>query len=313
MDALLLTIAAVVLPVVYLLGFAGCEPYRGAPLEEKPTPAPPAQPDPPPPSPEPPKYPDVILAEPGLVSYWRLGETSGTVAKDLAPSTPRDGEYREPQGIALGEPGALTARDPGDKAARFLGVAGRMDVPYDMLRNPPMALSFEAWIKPEPVNPGNRAAAVGGLFEVDNASSLVKGFALTVSYPSLEILAEVGLTKLAPANVLPPGYPVRLTLGNDGAWKYVVMTVSTTATSIEVKLYLNGSVSQGVIIDRTKFEYSRNFTNTPFRVGAGWAPQAAGPVPYYFFNGRIDEVALYNRALDAAAVLRHYQASLPKA
>lgn len=313
MDPLFLTIALVLLPVAHLFGFAGCTTFTSEDPPPKPPDPPPTPTPTPTPPPEPPKYDAVILAEPGLVSYWRLGETAGIVAKDSAPDMPRDGEYKEPQAITLGEAGALIARDPADKAPRFQGTAGRMDAPYHMLLNPPLTFSLEVWIKPELTNPGNRAAAVGGLFDVDVNSAAVRGYALTVLYPSLEIRAELGLNKLAPANVLPAGYPVRLTLGNDGGWKHIVLTVNITPASIEMKLYLNGSTSQGVTIDRTQFDYKNDFTTTPFRIGAGWAPQAPSAIPFYFFNGRIDEVAFYNKTLDAATVLKHYQASLPKA
>src|SRR3954463_8284562 len=61
-------------------------------------------------------YPDVVRAG-APVSYWRLGETSGTVAADQqAPSNP--GTYLG--GVGLGAPGALVG-DP-DRAAAFDGI-----------------------------------------------------------------------------------------------------------------------------------------------------------------------------------------------
>lgn len=310
MDPLLVVIALALIPIVYLFGFAGCSSFGSEPVEPDP-PAPPPVPPPVPPPPDP-KYQDIILAEPGLVSYWRLGETSGLIAVDSGPAA-KNGKYEELQAITLGGPGALLARDPADKAPRFNGTAGRVDIPYHLQLNPPATLSFEAWIKPELTNPGNRAAAVGGLFDVDNASAVIRGFGLTVIYPSLELKAEIGLTKIDAAAVLPAGYPLRLSLGNDGNWKHVVLTVNVTASTVEATLYVNGTTSRSVLFDKSKFTYKQDFGSTPFRIGAGWAPQNPAAVPYYFFNGSLDEVALYNKVLTPAAVLKHFQASLPKA
>ena len=61
-------------------------------------------------------YSERVLNRSELLSYWRLGETSGTVATDVKSA--RNGTYVG--GVTLGPAGALSA-DP-DKAARFDGV-----------------------------------------------------------------------------------------------------------------------------------------------------------------------------------------------
>ncbi len=83
-------------------------------------------------------YSERIMDRPGLLSYWRLGETTGTVAVD--EKSGRNGTYVN--GVTLNQAGALSA-DP-DKAARFDGV-------NDMVALPtlPMSTSFtiEGWQK----------------------------------------------------------------------------------------------------------------------------------------------------------------------
>jgi hypothetical protein len=64
-------------------------------------------------------YRDAIVATPGLISYWRLGEGSGPAAFDIADVT--DGAYDG--AVTLGVPGAIP--DDTDTAARFDG-AGRV-------------------------------------------------------------------------------------------------------------------------------------------------------------------------------------------
>lgn len=91
-----------------------------------PTPGPEPTPDPEPdpdPTPEPgPSYCATVLGTTGLVSYWRLGESAGSVAGDATGTNA--GKYA---GFpALNEPGAL-AGDP-DTAVRFDGVNDEMSV-----------------------------------------------------------------------------------------------------------------------------------------------------------------------------------------
>ncbi len=68
-------------------------------------------------------YSERTQARASLLSYWRLGETAGTVAKDARGG--RNGTYVN--GVALGQPGALTA-DP-DKAPGFDGVNDTVSLP----------------------------------------------------------------------------------------------------------------------------------------------------------------------------------------
>ena len=65
-------------------------------------------------------YAAAVVATPGLKAYWRLGESSGTVAADRTGSAP--GSYLG--GAGLGARGALHA-DP-DTAVRFDGVDDEM-------------------------------------------------------------------------------------------------------------------------------------------------------------------------------------------
>src|SRR6266536_1475171 len=59
----------------------------------------------------------------GLVSYWRLGETSGTAALDSKGTN--TGTYQN--GVTLGAAGALT--NDSDTAASFNGSTNRVSLP----------------------------------------------------------------------------------------------------------------------------------------------------------------------------------------
>jgi hypothetical protein len=68
-------------------------------------------------------YRDTVVATPGLVSYWRLGERTGAVAVDEMGMNP--GTYSG--AFTLGDGGALTG-DP-DTSAGFDGTTGEMTAP----------------------------------------------------------------------------------------------------------------------------------------------------------------------------------------
>ena len=86
-------------------------------------------------------YRSVVLAD-GPSAYWRLGETSGTVAANAIGAP--NGEYRG--GVALGQPGALSTDS--NAAAGFDGVNDTVRIPDAAALDPTGALSIEAWIKP---------------------------------------------------------------------------------------------------------------------------------------------------------------------
>jgi hypothetical protein len=74
---------------------------------------------PPPPLPA---YKNAVLGEPSLISYWRLGEQSGTIAADSKGT--HNGVYSS---VTLGSFGALTF-DP-DTSARFNGSTSKVSLP----------------------------------------------------------------------------------------------------------------------------------------------------------------------------------------
>jgi hypothetical protein len=94
------------------------------PVPPPPPPVPPPPPPVPPPPPPPPgSYATQVLATSGLLSYWRLGETSGTAAADSKGT--RTGTYLN--GTLLGGLGALTSDT--NPAATLDGVNDEVSLP----------------------------------------------------------------------------------------------------------------------------------------------------------------------------------------
>jgi hypothetical protein len=94
----------------------------------------------PPPAPSSP-YGDAVLAD-APVSWWRLGEASGSIAADARGAN--DGSYAA--GTTQGAAGLLGS--DADKAARFDGAGAHVTTGSTGLA-PGTAFSLEAWIRPE--------------------------------------------------------------------------------------------------------------------------------------------------------------------
>jgi predicted ribosomally synthesized peptide with SipW-like signal peptide len=84
-------------------------------------------------------YRDAVLNTSGLVSYWRLGESSDPTAADATGAN--SGSYQG--GVTLGAGGALN--EP-DTAVSFDGGSAYVDVP-DAASLQPAQISVEAWVK----------------------------------------------------------------------------------------------------------------------------------------------------------------------
>jgi hypothetical protein len=84
-------------------------------------------------------YRSAILTAPGVLGYWRLGETAGTVATSETSLHP--GTYSA-LGVTLSQPGAL-AGDP-DTSTAFDGVAGEMSAATEPLSD---SGTLEGWFE----------------------------------------------------------------------------------------------------------------------------------------------------------------------
>jgi hypothetical protein len=304
--SLVLLIPVLVLAVVAVFAFAGCASFDAAETPAPPptTTTPPVTPPvtTPPPVVTPPAaltYPQVIMAEPGLRCYWRLNEVAGAVtAADIEPKQPQSGTYVDTlQGLG----GALALGTmPTDTAVYFDGASSHVEVPWHEQVNPGLNFSVEAWVRPEP-NTNSSNTIVGSY----NPQSF-QGFAL-------ELIRGTGgvITLRGRIGVGDKFIPLDVGFGdgtvNDG-WRHVVMTYESVGTKL--KLWVNAGTTQftsELPPPATPFTYIpvQGPTGPSFRIGAGRLTPANTPARLVF-RGRIDEVALYDRALDKTAIDNHY-------
>jgi hypothetical protein len=222
------------------------------------------------PPPPPTGYAAAVVAD-TPVSYWRLGEASGTSAADQRGAN---------AGTYLGAPGlgapSLLASDSANKAVAFDGANDAMRATDSNSLDLTDRITLEAWIKP------NALPAAG-----DFASVVTKAEAYSLQFngPLLELtVMQAGVRKRlqAPAGTIAAGQTYHVVGTYDGTTQ---------------RLYVNGAQ-----VASTALTGAASVTATNLDVGS-WDGGSE------FFNGTIDDVAVYGSALAAARVTAHYDAA----
>jgi hypothetical protein len=299
-------VAAVLVPIVLLLSFAGCAAFtaaedvgtvEGPPLKAGPPPPPPT---PPPPN-NPAKYNGLVLdTKLDLISYWPLAEASSTSAAEDAADLPKNhGSYVGPHSI---DDGVLRlGPDADDTAPRFDGVAGHVEVAYDTLLNPASNSDFsvEAWIKPSDAAAARRQVIVSS-YRLTAAGAIDRGFIV-------ELLG--GATPRIRARTAPDGSIDSALPAAVSGWYHVVLTYQASTKTL--RLYINlqqpAAKTGGYTANR---RVAPADVAPPLRIGAGQVePPTAATPPGLFFAGSIDNVALYRGVLSAAEIQSHFDAA----
>jgi hypothetical protein len=215
-------------------------------------------------------YQSTIESTTGLVSYWRLTETSGTVAADSEGSNP--GTYVGSP--ALGQPGAL-AGNP-DTSVGFNGTSQYVNVPYSASLNP-TTFTEEAWADVTGGS-GTYRGIVGNSSLVGSTTHGFNMYADSTNHWRF----YVGTGTTTWSYVEGPA----VTSG----WNYLVGTYDGTT----MRFYLNGAL---VASEATAYSPTPSQAFTLAAVNAGTANR---------FVGDLDEIALYSTALSAATISAHY-------
>lgn len=233
-------------------------------------------------------YPATILAD-HPIAYYRLDETSGTVAHDYAGG--HDGVYNN---VILDQPGYVPTNIDADPAVTFTGAANSYiggiaptSINFAGVTN----FSIEAWANG--AAGGTTGAIVAkGTGNVGNGGIANEQFDLLVNAGSYSFLVR------SPANSTQNGYQCTGTTGPDGVWHHLVGVWD----GANVYLYVDGQLQAQAAGPGT-------IRSSTFPISIGAERSGNDPTYDVDFNGSIDEVAIYNYALSADQIAAHYGAA----
>jgi len=220
----------------------------------------------------------------GITSLWTLDEDSGNSFEDAING--------------INGSGALSPSPTAGKAngaQLFNGTDTGINVPADNSFNWAYNASFsiEYWIKRKDDKFSDNEVAVG---RDDGVTSDMHWW--TGLWSDGKAAFILRSTNGKGSDIRASGEPLE---GNDdladGAWHHVVV-VRDSATN-ENRLYVDGVLNDSTIIT---YDIGEGFESATSNLNLGWLNIGND----YHYNGRLDEVALYDRALIADEILQHF-------
>ncbi len=211
-------------------------------------------------------YRAAVMADAPL-AYWRLGEASGTVAADQLNA--HNGTYAN--NPTLGQAGALFG-DPAT-SVNFNGTTQYVQAPSDPTVNP-SSFSVEVWARP--------TGGTGAYHGVMASRSYPQGWAL---YEGDDGSWEFWVNSGSGMNA------IFSDPATQNAWHHVVGTFDGTT----MRLYVNGVLASST----TAVGYQAQTVN-PIEIAQ------SEPGGNLYFNGWLQEPAIYGTALSATQIQRHY-------
>jgi hypothetical protein len=227
-----------------------------------------------------PGYADYVLSL-NPVSYWRLGETSGTTATDLG-SGGNHGTYGG--AYTLGVAGAPAADSNG--AATFYGTTGAVTIGNVLPFERTDSFTISAWFKTGTT--GKKLFA-----KMNNSGSGYRGYSISVETGDIyfDLVSNWGTT-----NAIEVKTPLATYVNS--AWHHLVVTYSGTSLASGVSMYVDGSIITPTVL-------ANNLTATIVDTTPLYIGTFAGGLN---FNGSIDDVAVYNYVLTATQASNLYKA-----
>jgi Concanavalin A-like lectin/glucanases superfamily len=215
------------------------------------------------------------------VAYWRLNETSGTVAYDKTGNY--DATYV--QAPAIGAPGLLAA--PSGHSVWFDGIGGRIQADALTQHTWWPGYTLEAWVRIDQTVNEEHIIAFN-----DNAGD--NGLALLHDQPT-------GLFKFRDCEGQGCAAAFSTTMPQVGRTYYVVVTVNDRNRG---RLFIDGE-REAIFTSAI-----RPLTDGHLTIGGEYDSAGGSAIPTSFFEGNIDEVSVYDHALPHRKVRAHYRAGL---
>jgi hypothetical protein len=263
------------------------------------------------------EYQNTVENTSGLVAFWPLNDTSGTVATDLGPNqfngtytTAADVLMYDPVQQSDAAPGTFTLNQPNIVAGDALSGdpsqlspcvnfnGGFVSVPWQGALGPPTPAQFtlEAWVVPNWTladaqnNPSFRSVVASAALTAGTFS----GFALLATPDNLWA-AAIGIGS----------QDVFATIGSNqtivqGSLYFLVMTYDGTTLTLWVN---PADTSQPPDASVAASGFVPVPSPVPLYIGTG-RPDLSTPL--FPFNGYIQDVAFYNVVLDNQTIATHY-------
>jgi hypothetical protein len=221
-------------------------------------------------------YSGVVLGD-GPVSYWRLGEQSGTTAVDSGPGG-NTGAYNG--GTTLGVPGAIVSDT--NSAAAVNGTSGYVSVADNPNLDITGNMTLEMWAKP-------------GLLNGTTQTTLHKGTSASAAGPGWQYRVSITSANRWKAILFVGSASIAITDNVDtlstSRWDYLVVARNGSTMTFYVNAQSVGS---------TSISGPTNSTSGMLAFGR------AGGYSNYYYNGSIDEVAIYGTALSPGQIQNHF-------
>jgi len=234
---------------------------------------------------------EVLAFQP--LTYWRFSEAgpfSFTATNLGTLGAAANGVYSDPNAME-GQPGALAGST--DTAARFNGSSDKIEVPFNAGLNP-ASFTLECWAKAQ----GGEGSYRSPLTSRESTDGALAGYMFYAGAgDTWEFWTGSGTGWNALTTEATNGAVVI------GAWTHLVGTYD--ATNLTMSFYINGAL----VMQETNITLAPVGTvgsPRPLRVGAG-GTEGGGE---YWFNGSVDEVAVYPSVLTEAQVAAHFATAM---
>jgi hypothetical protein len=250
------------------------------------------------------QYQNTVTATPGLVAFWPLNDTSGTVAVDLGPNH-FDGSYTVgPSGtFMLNQPNIVAGdtidNNPSSPNPCVYFNGGYVNIPWEAAFGAPN-FTIEAWVRPYWTSSDVTDKVVVACASA--APSPNRGFALyatpNLTNTGLVWAAGLGLGGTKEAVVAFGDTPGSNQTITPGMTYFLVVTYDGSTLTLWVN---PADTTQKNTFPASGYEQVPS--PIPFFIGMG-RPDLAPP--NYPFNGWIQDVAFYNVVLSDDTIETHY-------
>jgi hypothetical protein len=219
----------------------------------------------------------------GLVGYWSFNEGTSTIAGDFSGN----GNHGTLQSFA-NPPTATSGWGNGKfgHALNFDGADDGVNVGKNPSINDLPSMTISAWVKARSLGEGS----VGRIIDKSNSTGYAFWISSTASTNNISFLANFAtpMIRRSSSNAI---------IFNE--WRHVVVTWDGSFTAANTHLYVNG-VETGYAVTTNGSGGYVSDANDNLVIGND------SPSPVSTFDGLIDEVRVYNRALSASEVTALY-------